>query len=552
MRIRSVATLATLSAFALGAITTSASAIDAATPTYVLSKNEAVTITPFATSGDTVGGTILRGTPDGMGAMANADGTITLLSNHEISTSQTEAIAAAKPTGTYASSISRMIYNPATNAVTSISPLIKSVTYYSYILDEFTKDWTLSSPVSTPYKDAYNAPLFSNGLSRFCSATLAPAGTFSYSETVSKKVGKKTTTSVVKYGYDGAVYFTGEESGDWSRVFGVSMDGEAIQLPYFGLASWENYHPAPSSATKIKTVLMGNEDGSATASQVYMYVGTKKTQGDTFADKAGLHGGDLFVLNVPSAKTDNIFRTEIGKNKKTPANFTKIGWNPDKSGTTMEAQLGGTTFARVEDGEFDPTNPNVYYFITTESNKDPKATAANPLTPTVSRDGGALWRFTFNDVANPTQGGQLEMLLDGSESLYLSKPDNLAIDPKGYLILQEDPGNNDQVSRVIAYRISDGKMAVIGQFDEQYFKTGAAKFITRDEETSGAIHVTSVLNKGDGASYFMFNAQVHAPLAVARPDLATLANIAQIQQEAVEGGQYYLMKISDWTKVFAG
>ena len=98
MRIRSVVALATLSAFALGAITTSASAIDAATPTYVLSKNEAVTITPFATSGDTIGGTILRGTPDGMGAMANADGTITLLSNHEISTSQTEAIAAAKPT----------------------------------------------------------------------------------------------------------------------------------------------------------------------------------------------------------------------------------------------------------------------------------------------------------------------------------------------------------------------------------------------------------------------------------------------------------------------
>jgi hypothetical protein len=194
----------------------------------------------------------------------------------------------------------------------------------------------------------------------------------------------------------------------------------------------------------------------------------------------------------------------------------------------------------------------VYYFITTESNKDPKATAANPLTPTVSRDGGALWRFTFNDVANPTQGGQLEMLLDGSESLYLSKPDNLAIDPKGYLILQEDPGNNDQVSRVIAYRISDGKMAVVGQFDEQYFKTGAAKFMTRDEESSGVIHVTSLLNKGDGASYFMFNAQVHSTVAVARPDLAKAANIAQLQAEAIEGGQYYLMKISDWTKVFAG
>jgi hypothetical protein len=92
----------------------------------------------------------------------------------------------------------------------------------------------------------------------------------------------------------------------------------------------------------------------------------------------------------------------------------------------------------------------------------------------------------------------------------------------------------------------------MGQFDEQYFKTGAAKFMTADEESSGIVSVTSLLNKGDGASYFMFNAQVHAPLAVARPDLAKLANIAQLQQEAVEGGQFYLMKVTDWATVFAG
>ncbi|MEI7550411.1 MAG: alkaline phosphatase PhoX [Actinomycetes bacterium] len=552
MRIRSIVASATLTTFAIGAFTVNASAIDSATPTYVVSTNSAVTITPFATSGDTIGGTVLRGTPDGLGAMANADGTITLFSNHEISTSQPEAVAAAKDSGVYSSSVSKIIYNPTTNAVTSVSPLVKSISYYSYILDQFTNDWHLSFPVSTPYKDSYGAPLFTNGLSRFCSSNLAPAGTFSYSENVTTKVGKKTTTSLVKYGYDGAVYFTGEESGDWSRYFAINMDGQAIQLPRLGLASWENYTPAPASATKKKTVMLGDEDGSATSSQLYMYVGTKQSDGATFADKAGLQNGDLYVLNVPSAKTDNIFRTEIGKNKKTPANFTKIGWNPDKSGTTMEAQIGGSTFARIEDGEFDPNNPNVYYFLTTESNKDAGATASNPATPTVSRDGGALWRFTFTDVANPTLGGQLEMLLNGTETPLLGKPDNLTVDPKGYLILQEDPGNNDLVSRLVAYRISDGKMAVIGQFDEQYFKVGASKFITKDEESSGVISITSILNKGDGASYFMFDAQVHAPIALSRPDLAKGANIAQIQAEAVEGGQYYLMKISDWATVFAG
>ena len=541
--------LITGTSLAVGANTSLA--LDPGVPIYVISTNSAVSVTPFATSGDVIGNTILRGTPDGLGALKNSDGTLTLLSNHEISTSQNEAIAAKKPDGTYASSISKMTYDPKTNSVTALSPLIKSVSYYSYILDEFTDNWLLSFPVSTPYKDAYGAPLFTNGLSRFCSSTLAPAGTFSYSENVTTKVGKKSVTTKVDYGYDGAVYFTGEESGDWSRAFAVNMDGQMIQLPYLGLSSWENYVPAPASATKLKTVLMGNEDGSATASQLYMYVGTKKSSGNTFADKAGLHGGDLFVLNVPEAKTDNIIRTTFGKGKRISANFTKIGWNPDSSGTTMEAQIGGTTFARIEDGQFDPANPNVYYFVTTESNKDPLATAPNPATPSVSRDGGALWRFTFTDIANPTLGGQLEMLLDGSESPYMGKPDNLTIEPGGYILIQEDPGNNDLVSRLFAYRISDGKVATIAQFDEQYFKVGGSKFMTKDEETSGIISVTSLLNKNDGASYFIFDAQVHTSIGVARPDLNKSPNLNAIQAEAVEGGQYYLMRISDWQKVFA-
>jgi len=153
MRIRSIVAAATLTTFAIGAFATNASAIDPATPIYVVSKNAAVTITPFVTTGDTIGGTALRGIPDGFGAMANGDGTLTLLANHEVSTSSVEGLASAKTTqagATYGSSISKMTYDPKTNAVTALSPLIKSVSYYSYILDEFTSDWSLSSPVTTP------------------------------------------------------------------------------------------------------------------------------------------------------------------------------------------------------------------------------------------------------------------------------------------------------------------------------------------------------------------------------------------------------------------
>ena len=84
----------------------------------------------------------------------------------------------------------------------------------------------------------------------------------------------------------------------------------------------------------------------------------------------------------------------------------------------------GIEFARIEDGHFDPMKPNDFYFVTTESNKDPKATSPNPSTPTIPRDGGALWRLRFADVANPLKGATLTMLLDGTESPYLNKPED--------------------------------------------------------------------------------------------------------------------------------
>ena len=56
-------------------------------PVYVLSKNAAVDIKAIATVGDAVTGTMVRGIPDGMGAYDNGRGGITLLSVHEVSTS---------------------------------------------------------------------------------------------------------------------------------------------------------------------------------------------------------------------------------------------------------------------------------------------------------------------------------------------------------------------------------------------------------------------------------------------------------------------------------
>jgi secreted PhoX family phosphatase len=523
----------------MGGSTTVANAADK--PIYVLSSSTASSVKEIATAGDQLGNWIVPGTPDGMGAYKNSNGTITILSNHEWALYDSIPQSLARADGTYGSSISKLIYDPKTGKVISGSNLIKDISYYNYTTGKWQDDYKGTAPATAPadgnftYSPTSISRIFANGLNRFCSSYLAPAG--------SLKSGS--------LGYDGAVYLTGEEgSGDWSRSFAFDMDGHGIQLPAMGLLQFENLLVAPD--TGKNTVVMMNEDFGATTSQGYMYLGTKTSKG-TFADKAGLTNGNLYTISVANATSDNVFRSTYGKNKKADVKFMQINSDPKFGATTAAAQLVGTTFSRIEDGEFDPNNHNIYYFITTESNKYPSSTTPNPTTPTVSRDGGALWKMTFKDVSNPLLGATVEMLLDGSEAPYLSKPDNLAVDEDGYLLMQEDPGANDQVSRVIAYRLSDGAIREVAAFDPQYFAATGANLITTDEETSGVINVNKLLqkSKSDPNSYFFFDAQVHTTggATKARPDL-TPADLTAFNNATYEGGQYYLLTV-DFKKLFA-
>ena len=527
-------------------------------PVYIVSANAGATISVIATSGDTISGQVLRGTPDGMGALKNSDGTLTLLSNHEMSLSNTTVQNTKTDKGTWGSSISKMTYDPTTKKITAMESLIKNMTYYDYKTQTWGENYTNSLPSIFPAVDAYGGPSGGNGLNRFCSGNLVPAGGLSYTEVTPVKTtkvvkGKSVTTTTNKstvYGYEGAVYLTGEEGGDASRAFAFDLNGNGIQIPHFGLAGWENFLTKPG--TGKTTIVMGNEDNGATTSQLYMYVGTKQATGANFAEKAGFTNGKLYTVAVADIVSDNAFRAAKKIGEKVSVGFNEINPDPRFANFANQAQYSGTTFSRIEDGEWDPKNPNVYYFVTTESNKDPLATTPNLALDATKRDGGALWRLTFKDATNPFAGAEIEMLLNGTEAPLLNKPDNLAIDENGYILLQEDPGDNAQISRVVAYRISDGKLAVVAQFSDTYFKTGATALMTVDEESSGVINMNQFLKTGsDTKSYFFFNAQVHTTLAAARPDLglATADQVA-LNNAGVEGGQYYQLVI-DWTKVFS-
>ena len=524
--------IAVISATAFLAI--SAAPANAAAPVYVEAVASSATLTPIASAGDMVGTYLVPGIPDGLGVLKNGN-SLRIITNHEWSA--TNAVAAGRTTAgglVSGSFLSDMTYDLTSQKVTKAVDLFKDVVWYDYATGKYGQ--TPGAPAGAAVKDSYGTLNHSYLLNRFCSGALAPAGSF-----FDKASG---------FGVNDAVFLAGEEGGDESRAFATNLtNGQLVQLPALGLAAWENVIPAPTKGKA--TVLMTNEDGSATDSQQWMYVGTKTKTGAWY-EKAGFTNGKSYVLAAAAdavVANDNEIRAKYGKSKPFPITFAEVNTKANGKDQNIEANAKGIEFARVEDGHFDPNKPNDYYFVTTESNKDPVATAPNPATPTVSRDGGALWRIRFKDVSKPLSGATLELLLDGSENIYMSKPDNIAVDSLGNVLIQEDPGNNAHLARIVSYRISDGKLATIAQFDAKYFDSTRPNFITQDEESSGIVEVSQELrtSKNDKASYYMFVAQIHATPAKARPDLdpadATLA-------KAVEGGQWYILKITNWTDVY--
>ena len=497
-------------------------------PVYLESVKATAKLSVLATSGNTYGGSwVVPGIPDGMGAYTQG-GKLQILMNHEISQAAAPSVSRAAGDALGGSTITRFTVDPVTGKVLEAKEHLNDVIWYDYALGLHAA--APSAPAFAPASTVDH----SRALNRFCSAGLAAAGVLSY------KSGKTTI------GYTGNVFLTGEEAGNESRAFAANEAGQLVQLPRLGLASWESFQVANTKTAT--TVVLGGEDGSDITSQLWMYVGTKNNKGLWF-EKAGLNNGKNYVLGINGIKTDTAFRASYSKNVSVPVSFNEINWR--NSGTLQNefAQTWGVGFSRVEDGAFDPKNPNVYYFVTTQSNKDAKATAPNPATPTVSRDGGALWKLTFKDVKKPLAGATLTMLLDGSEAPYLSKPDNIEVDDLGNVLIQEDPGNNAQRARLVAYNTKTAQLATVLQFKQQYFEKGQAAFMTEDEESSGVTDVTKFFRKSasDKSRYYILNAQIHATPAISRPDIADAAtSLASI----IEGGQLYVLEVSDWAAIY--
>jgi hypothetical protein len=250
-------------------------------------------------------------------------------------------------------------------------------------------------------------------------------------------------------------------------------------------------------------------------------------EGDTvsFEGVAGLSGRYL-VTGVPTGSTTVFTVKQDGAafsstggtaHKILDVEFKKLPTDMAGDAQQALAQLRGTIFARVEDLSFNPANANELFFVTTQSDSVTSGSGFPGVGDVAGRDGGGLWKMTFVDVAHPELGANLELILDGTEApsndsaIKLNKPDNMSFSNNGqYVMLQEDPGANNHIARLLALRLSDKALVSVAQFDPTYFAPSSVdSYLTNDEESSGIFDATKYFNLGDDASYFMFNAQVH-------------------------------------------
>ena len=272
------------------------------------------------------------------------------------------------------------------------------------------------------------------------------------------------------------------------------MNGTSYQLPRLGRASWENSVANPS--TGLKTVVVGMDD--TTPGQVYVYVGTKTNTGSP-VEQAGLTNGTLYGVKATGYPLEIIGRGDVPNDHPLHARQSRKCRELDGRGAAGR-QRHGRRYRILPSRRrgVGSDHSNDFYFVTTASFTG------------VSR----LWRLRFTDLANPQNGGELAMLLDGTEGQKMF--DNITV-KKGYVYLQEDIGAQDALGKVWRYQIGNDSLVQIAEHNPALFTPAAPGFLTRDEESSGIIDASSVL----GAGWFLLDVQAHYTIA----------------GELVEGGQ---------------
>lgn len=472
------------------------------TAPYVQAIAPKVKITSILTTGDVIQGYKMSGLPDGLGAYDNGDGTFTVLMNHEIAGN----LGAVRAHGDRGAFVSEWVINKKTLAVISGADLMKKV-------------WQKSTSGTWVPVPAVGTLGQTTAFSRFCSADLADRSAFFNNRT--------------RTGTQQRIFLNGEEGAPTfqrgvAHVATGPNKGNSYVLPWASdaNAAWETLVANPG--TGEKTVVIGNADGGTNG--IYVYVGTKSNTGND-VEKAGLVGGNLYRVAVNNTNVPETRAADAGLGLVPNSRGNYAGSFNLVTGADVTNSVS-TRFQRPEDGAWDKKNQNRYYFVTTDQLDAAKDGKINADIAAGQIGRSRLWALTFKDASKPELGGSIEMLLDGTSAKGdYQMFDNMTVNDDGTLVLQEDVGRNQHNGKIWKYDPKTGSMTKLAGFDPLLFgDIGVVGTITKDEESSGVIDITKILDRDDDdATYNLFVAQSHAPSGDA---------------ETVEGGQLLLMRTS--------
>jgi hypothetical protein len=475
---------------------------------YVQAIAPGAQFTSILTTGDKVGGYRMAGLPDGLGAYDNEDGTFTVLMNHEIA----DPLGIVRAHGGKSAFVSEWVINKETLEVLSGADLIKNV--YKQAADG---SWGLVPATGTTGT--------TSSFTRFCSADLADKSAYF------NKATRKGTKQ--------RIFLNGEEGGGLS-VRGVAHvatgpnKGSSYVLPWTETANgaWENLLANPYSGDK--TVVIGTADGGTNG--VYVYVGEKSKTGND-VEKAGLVGGVVYRIavagNLPETRAIDagLGLTVNAASGNYEGAFTLVAGADAKNATS-------TKFLRPEDGAWDKKNHNRFYFVTTDQMDAAKDGNVNSDIAAGQVGRSRLWSLTFVDSSKPELGGSIELLLDGTSTKGdYQMFDNITVHEDGTLSLLEDVGNNQHNGKIWQFDPKSGSLIKIAGFDASLFgDIGlAAGSYTKDEETSGVIDITEILDREhDYNVYSLLVAQNHTKYD------GKITGFP-VDTELVEGGQLLLL-----------
>jgi hypothetical protein len=468
------------------------------------------------------------GIVDGMGAYDNGDGTYSLLVNHEVGPTvgyqyrvQVKAGSNAATTATLTGSrISRFVVakdidNNSANGFQS-KVLAGGLAY----------DEVISPSSSFAITD---------GLNRFCSANLAPAGQFGG--------GKGLTNSL---------YLAGEETTN-GRFFALdSASAKLYHVPAFGLGGWESGTTVDTGNANTVGVMLF-DDQSGTPNYLYLWVGTKTAGSSDLLERNGIaaSSGSLYAWKASTIANTVDGVAGVTLNTAIAGSWVALGTGTEIAALSTAAALrtlastaGAMQFTRIEDGDVNPGNGQQVAFNTTGGS------GTDLYGNTQIIDLGAS--FNSNGLISTTGTASLRVISDADRLTGVARqggvrnPDNITWSGNGYLYVQEDrsltPGiadGNFGAEEASIWKVDSitGASTRWSQIDRTsvptvYGQTDSLPADIGNWESSGIIDVSSLYGAGAG-SYFLADVQAHS---------LTNGNIVGSQYLG-EGGQIDLIRV---------